>query len=300
MAAVGLIVLVPLLLLLVAGSVTAVALALSARPDGTLPSEVAAARRHAVVSSALAGAVALVVCVLLPLTLVMLRLGVPARLVACLPLVAAGSALVVLLVGELTWPRQRGATRTARLQDRSFVSVLGGRWPRWAAVVVLGQIAATVALGVLADPSGRSLTRATPGRSSTAGPFPGWDYGTVQLAALACCVGVALLVARAATHRSAVVTADPDTDLLLRRASVARAARVLVAGTLVTLGADLFVGGSAAANVWAAGGAATVLTRAAMLLGALVALAGLASLLVPVPRLSSTRSAPPPTTAVSA
>jgi hypothetical protein len=138
-----------------------------------------------------------------------------------------------------------------------------------------------VVAGVLAAPGGASIGR----RSGSAGPFPGWVYGLPQLLVLAGCVAAALLVGRAAAHRSAVVTADVDTDLLLRRASAARAWRVIVAATLVTLGADLFVAGHAAANLWSDGGLAAVTARVVMVLGPLVTLGGLGTLLVPVPRL---------------
>ena len=98
-----------------------------------------------------------------------------------------------------------------------------------------------------------------------AGPFPGWAYGVPQLVVLAAVVGLLLLVLRATTHRATVVTADLETDHLLRRASAARAFRTATFGILVTAGADLFFGGSAARNVH--DGAAGAVALGVMLLG---------------------------------
>ena len=63
----GLVLLVPLLVLLVAGLVVLVTVAASARPDRTLTREIASARRHGVVTSAVAVAVMLLMVVLTPL-----------------------------------------------------------------------------------------------------------------------------------------------------------------------------------------------------------------------------------------
>ena len=92
---------------------------------------------------------------------------------------------------------------------------------------------------------------------------------------------------RAVLRRSAVVTADADTDRLLRRASVARACRALAAGSLVTLGADLFVAGAAAARAFDDGGWHGVAVSL-MAAGPFLVLAGLVALVLPVPRLPAT------------
>ena len=111
------------------------------------------------------------------------------------------------------------------------------------------------------------------------------------LLALAVVVGLALLVVRAATDRAAVVAADAATDRLLRRSSAARAFRVALVGTLLTLAADLFFGGMAAHNVLA--GPARVAAVTTLVVGLGCGLAGLAALLWPVPRLRAVAAAPP-------
>ena len=105
-------------LLVIAAAAVALSMA-TAQPDSTLAAEVASARRHAVVTSVLAG-VAMTVAVVLALGVAGLTgVGIAPRVLACLPLAATAVALVVLLLGELTWPRPHGATRTAVLHDRS-------------------------------------------------------------------------------------------------------------------------------------------------------------------------------------
>ncbi len=279
---------VPLGLLVLALLVVAVALAASGRPTAGLPAQVASARRHAVTTSLLSALAALVTLVGLGGGLLAgIGTAVRAPLVGCLPLAGAAAALVVLLAGELTWPRPHGSTRTALLHDRSGRAVLPTPWARAvlaaASVLVLGLVAA----GLRAAADGRSVTHATATTSASRGPFPGWSYGLPQLGATALCLLLALLVLRAATLRSTVVGEDPlsvETDLLLRRASAARAARALLAGVLVTLGADLLVAGTALAGVHP-GGAGRGIGVALALAGPVTLLCGLAVLLVPVPRL---------------
>ncbi len=280
--------LVPLLLLLLAALVVAVLLAASARPGATLTSEVASARRHAVVTS-------LVAFALMTASLLVLAWLVPsgalggldgARVVAVAPLVATATALVVLLGGELTWPRPHGATRTALLHDRSARTLLRPGWSKAALTAVVALALVLVVTGLLADGSGDSVTRVRADGAAGAGPFPGWVYGLPQLVTLAACVLLCVLTVGAAVRRAAVVTADLDTDLVLRRASAARALRALVAGTLLTLGPDLLVAGGAGRRV-AEAGPWHALALVALVAGPLVVVLGLAALLVPVPRLSA-------------
>lgn len=298
--------LVLLVLFVVLGVTVAVVLALSSRPDSTLTSEVASARRHAMTTSGLSLALMLVTPLLLVLALVtMTFLGTSfafapaARVVACAPLLGSLAGLLVLLLGELNWPRPTGASRTALLHDRSARSLLTRGWPLWAAAVTLLTAGAVVTAGVLADENGATVTHVRPDGADTAGPFPGWMYGVPQLVTLAACVLVAVLVVRAAARRSAVVTADVETDQLLRRASVARACRALVAGALLTLGPDLVVAGSALHRAFG-DSAVHGLATATLATGLLVGLLGFVALLVPVPRLPSAPYAVPPSTSVSA
>ena len=87
----GLLVFVFPLLVVAVGAVALTAA--TARPDSTLTSEVASARRHAVVTSALAG-VAMSVAVVVPvLTAMVSESGLAPRVQACLPLTATAVAM---------------------------------------------------------------------------------------------------------------------------------------------------------------------------------------------------------------
>ena len=295
--------LVPVVLLAV---VVGVVLAATSRSTSTLTSEVATARRHAVTTSAVAALLLLGSPVLLALffgaTMVVdlggLSFLTSTRFLAVAPLVGALAGLGALLVGELTWPRPTGSSRTALLQDRSLRSLLQGAWVRSAAVTTLLTAAALVAGGVLADGSGAAIRHQRPDGADTAGPFPGWVYAGPQLTVLVLCVLVGALTLRAVLRRSAVVTADADTDRLLRRASVGRACRAITAGALVTLGPDLFFGGAATARAFDDGGWHT-LAVVLMATAPFLVLAGLVVLVLPVPRLPATGyPVAPPTTSV--
>ncbi len=290
----GLVLLVPLLVLLLAGVVVLVTVAASARPDHTLTRELASARRHGVVTSAVAVAVMLLTLLLTPTGVTVAGLTVVgldgARLAAVLPLTGAAAALLVLLLGEVTWPRPRGATRTALVHDRSVALLLRGRWAAVAAGSVALLVLTTVAGGLLAHEDDRTLHTEVRSADGTlreahgAGPFPGWEYGVPQLVVLGTALVVLALVLRAATTRATVVTADLETDRLLRRASAARAYRTLAFGTLVTAGVDLVVAGHAARRVFDGGQDQVAL--GVLLLGVGCVVAALVVALVPAPRLS--------------
>ena len=307
----GLLLVAVLVVLLLLGLALLVVLVTSSRPDALMSSELAAARRHAVTTSGvsltllLATPVVLVVGLAATTAVVGLSPVVPAfRAVACAPLTGGLLALLALLLGEATWPRPTGTSRTALLHDRSARALLTRGWPLWGGVTVLVTTVLLVGAGLLGDESGSSVTHVRADGSSSAGPFPGWTYAGPQLVALAGCVLVAAATVRAAARRSAVVTADVETDMLLRRASVARVSRALVAATLMTLGPDLLLGGLALRNAFAGTGWQTVGSVAA-LAGPLLGLLGLVALLVPVPRLPATPlhgvpATPPSTPQVSA
>ena len=276
---VGLLLLGPLLLGVLIGLAVLVGLAVSARPDHTLSRELVVARRHGVTTSAVALVVQVLALVLAPFALT-----------AVLPLAGSALALLILLAGELTWPRPRGTTRTAVIRDRSVGSVLPTGWATTAAAAG-GLLVVTLLVGgwlgnssssdaaiatTRVDPDGGLVERA-------AGPFPGWTYGVPQLLVLAVVVALLLLVLRATTDRATVVTADVATDQLLRRASAARAFRTATFGAMITTGADLFFGASAARHVH--DGAAGAVALGVMLLGVGCLLAALAVVLVPAPRL---------------
>jgi hypothetical protein len=293
----GLLFLVPLTLVVPAALVVLVVLALSARPDHTLSRELVSARRHGVATSVVA-----VLLQLLGLGLTFLGLG-NAPLTAVLPLAGSALALVALLVGELTWPRPRGTTRTAVIHDRSIGSLLRGGWARTASGAATLLVLTLLVGGWLGNSSSAdasiAVTEILPDGTLTeraAGPFPGWAYGVPQLIVLGVIGALLLLVLRATTQRATVVTADLATDHVLRRASAARAFRAASFGILVTAGADLFLGGSAAHHVH--GGVAGAVALGAMLLGLGCAVAAVVVVLVPAPRLP--RTAPETATPVSA
>lgn len=293
----GLLLLLPLALVIPAGLVVIVVVAASARPDHTLSRELVTARRHGVTTAVVA-----VMLQGLGLGLTFVGLG-DAPLTAVLPLAGSALALLALLVGELTWPRPRGTTRTAVIHDRSLGSLLRGGWARTTSGAATLLVVALLVGGWLGNNSSSDASIAVTETLSdgtlverAAGPFPGWAYGVPQLVVLAIVGVLLLLVLRAATHRAAVVTADLETDHLLRRASAARAFRTVTFGILVTAGADLFFGGSAAHNVL--DGAADAVALGVMVLGLGCAVAALVVVLVPAPRLP--RTAPEATAPVSA
>ena len=286
--------------LLVVALVVGVVLATSSRPDASLGSEVATARRHAVTT----GAVSMLVAVATPFVVLAAfgasyvlgsPLGLPFRPVAAAPLTGAFLGLVVLLVGELTWPRPTGASRTALLQDRSVRHLLDSGWVRLTAAGAGVAVVGLVLGGLVGD--GQTITRVRADGSDSAGPFPGWAFAAPQLVLLVLCGVLAVLCVRAASRRSAVVRADSETDDLLRRASVARAGRLVLSSALVTLGSDLFFGGLAAQHAYDTGAWHTV-AACAGLVGPLVTLLGLVALVLPAPRLPAVHPVgPAPTSA---
>ncbi|MGZ8737619.1 MAG: hypothetical protein ACXWW7_10685 [Nocardioides sp.] len=282
----GFLILIPLLLIVSAALAVIVGLAVSARPDHTLSRELVSARRHGVTT-------ALVAVALQGLGLALSPASFSPNLTAVMPLVGSALALLALLVGELTWPRPRGTTRTAVIRDRSVGSLLRGGWARTAGVAAALLVFTLVVGGLLGNSSSSDAAIATvdvqPDGSMVeraSGPFPGWAYGVPQLVVLVAVVGLLLLALRATTDRATVVTADLETDHLLRCASAARAFRTATFGILVTAGADLFFGGSAARNVH--DGVAGVVALGVMLLGLGCLLAALVIVLVPTPRLPRT------------
>ena len=283
----GLVLVLPLLLLLAVGTVVLVVLAATRRPDDRLTSELAAARRHGLWTSVLA-----IVFVLLAPALLWPALSrvVPGGfLLGVLPLLGAIGAQVVLLVGERTWPRPQGTTRTARVHPRSIGIFLRGGWA--------GLTAGAVTALAIVIATGRYLGRGDDGHSLStvdhaadgstmgrmAGPFPGWDYGLPQTAALLVLVALLALVLRAVTGRPAVVTADAATDLLLRRASAARTYRVTSFAVLLTVAGDLFFAGTSMQRIYTGGG--DLAGKLAVLVALAAGLGALVVLLVPAPRL---------------
>lgn len=289
--AASLILLLPLALFLALGVVVVLVLALTARPAHTLPSEVASARRHSLLTSIAAGVVFVGTVGLLvwfaALRPTVGRVPPTPYWLGALPLIGAVVALPVLGIGELTWPRPRDTKRVANLNPRTIRDLV----PRGWAVVTSGVVLVTVGLVLAgwwtADGSGRSITALDleDGRSSsTSGPFPGSFYVLPQLVALTASLGLLYGVLRLVVHRPAVVRSDVTTDNRLRAASVVRALRMVAAATALTCAGNLFFGGASATNAYDSGWQQTV-GLAAMFLGPVFGLTAIGLLLAPAPRL---------------
>lgn len=270
----------------------AVGVALLAARRTPVPSEAAAAaRRHAAVVSTLAWVVALLSPVaLVPLVRVAGSGGLTAGvLTGLLPTVTGLLFLAVHTIGESTWPRPTGTVRRAPLTPRT-VADLAPRGLRrlvraWAATLVVTLVVS----GLVAD-GGRAITRAWEQGSTTASPFPGWYYGVPLLVATGVVVAASEGVLRLIARRPAVMDAQPEWDLGLRRLSAHRVLR----GTQLVLGLTtagvLLVAGTAVRSVARSGAAGTfppgspglaVVGVAVALLGAVAGLACVLIALVP-------------------
>jgi len=287
--AASLLLLVPAVLFATVGLVVLVVLTLTARPDHTLASEVASARRHGLVTSVLA-ATAFVATIAFLIALASRPSDGYVRLwQGALPLVGAVVALLVLALGELTWPRPRGLQRQVNLNPRTMGDLVPQTWTRILAGLAVLTLAVIGFGWWAAHPYGHSLTRVHAGglRVESASPFPGSDYGLPQLVAL----GVALLalygVLRLVVLRPAVVRSDVATDNRLRAASVVRATRVVVSALALTAAGNLFFGGTTGLRLYDPGWQQNI-SAAAMLLGAALGVLGILLVLTPAPRLPKT------------
>lgn len=284
--AASLLLLVPAVLFATVGVVVLVVLTLTARPDHTLASEVASARRHGLVTSVLA-ATAFVATIAFLIALASRPSDGYVRLwQGALPLTGAVVALLVLALGELTWPRPRGLQRQVNLNPRTLSDLVPQTWTR----ILVGLTVLTLSvIGFgwwAAHPYGHSLVRVHEGglQVDSASPFPGSDYGIPQLVAL----GVALLslygVLRLVVLRPAVVRSDVATDNRLRAASAVRAIRVVVSALALTAAGNLFFGGTTGLRLHDPGWQQN-LSAAAMLVGGSLGVVGVLLVLAPAPRL---------------
>lgn len=243
--------LLPLLVVLLVAVAAASGTGFVRRSPPSRETTVAAARRHASVSSVAAVALGVTaalgtgVVATLPGTLQgASRNGVAALSV---PLAFGIAYTAVLLLGELTWPRPEGDLRRARLvhrglfdaAPRSLVALTTGALVGGGVVVLLGAL--------LAAPDGRSFGVSAAGGTirGAASPFAGLAYGgpaALGLLALALLTGAAL---RVVAQRPAVVTADDRIEAALRRASAHRVLRGTAATALVVTGGLLAVSGNA-------------------------------------------------------
>lgn len=184
-------------------------------------------------------------------------------------LVVAGLLYVAVhAVGELNFPRPQGAIRRASLVPRSVADV-APRWLRTATWAWLGLAVAIAVAGALTSSDGRSITRST----GTASPYPGPDYALPALVAIAVLVLAAEGALRLVARRPAVMDADPEWDLALRRLGAHRALRggQLTAG--LTVAALLFYGGIALHSVGLGGLSGGVIALAALVAGTAAVLA---------------------------
>jgi hypothetical protein len=281
----------PLLLLpvLLLAAVVAATTALAQRSAPSAETSVAAARRHARITSTAAIVLGVAAGVWVAVTGLGTTSPGGAGITALLvPIAVALVHTVVVGIGELTWPRPDGEVRRARLVRRGPLDAA----PRWLTRVAGGAAAAAavtvIAGAVLAAPDGRSYTAvlvagALDGegrRTSTASPFPGLFYGGPA--------GLGLLLLAAATltalwivaTRPAVATRDERIETALRRASAHRVLRAGTAAVLVDTGGLLFIGGMAARI---GPGVVPLLGGAVAVLGVLAILAGVAVLCTRAP-----------------
>ncbi|WNB85983.1 hypothetical protein [Cellulomonas sp. ATA003] len=302
MAGPGLIVLL-LAALVLAGLVALVAVAVvGVRAPAPPPSRAAeAARRHAAVVHAIA-LVALVLTLAAGPTLVA---GRPADLtqgvlLGLVPAVAGLAFAAVQVVGEATWPRPSGTVRRAPLARRTARDVAPGRLRRVTWAWALLAVVTLVACGLVAD-DGRALTRTWDLGSRSASPFPGWYYGVPLMLAVAVVLLAAEGLLRLVARRPVVSDADPAWDLALRRLSAHRALRGAQLVLAWTAAGVLLVAGGPLRNVGTRygldGEVAELLPMhhlgtAAVVLGLVVALAGLVIALVPATAVGELRPAP--------
>jgi len=308
----GIVLSVPLLLTLVIGVALVAVLAATATRSERLIGTVAAARRHGTATGGLAVALGIAVAWVAPQTARRLDAASGVGLLA-VPLIFALAHTAVVLAGELTWPRPRGAVRSAALAARapSTVAPRGLRrlWRTSAALV-----AVVCAVGWLtADPSGRAIGSTVVGPDGqpvwggSAGPYPGWVFAAPALVGL-----LALVVAvegglRLVAARAAVAGADPAAEAALRRASAHRLLRGASSGALGTAGGLLVFGGGAVRGVysgswggvvgqeqlWGHEPALVAVGTGATVLGLACGLAALAVLCLPAPRVHPDPAAAP-------
>ena len=274
----GVVALLPFLLVLVLALAVAAGGAFVRREPPRRETTVAAARRHAAGTSALALALGGIAAVGSLAAGLRLLSGAGSLGLSALsaPLAFGIVHTVVLLLGELTWPRPAGEIRRARLVRR-------GPWdaaPRWLLRVTAtasGTAVLTLVLGAaVADPDGRSVSAGSASElAASASPFPGWTYGGPAAAGLLLLAATTVTALSAVANRPAVVTDDDRAEDALRRASAHRVLRGATTAALVTTGGLLLTGGHAVWRVGTTAGPGLLATT-----GVLAASAGLIALLV--------------------
>ena len=238
----------------------------------------AAARRHAAGTSALAlalGGIAAVGSLAAGLRMLSGAGGLGLAALSA-PLAFGIVHTVVLLLGELTWPRPDGEIRRARLVRRGPGTRRRAGCCGWRPPHRGPPCSPWCSARRWRTPTGAA---SVPGSASelaaSAGPFPGWTYGGPAAAGLLLLAMTAATALTAVANRPAVVTDDDRAEDALRRASAHRVLRGATTAALVTTGGLLLTGGHA---VWRVGTTAGPGLLAAT--GVLAASAGLIALLV--------------------
>ncbi|ROS75494.1 hypothetical protein [Cellulomonas sp. PhB143] len=161
--------------------------------------------------------------------------GLVGRVAALLPTASLLGFLALHAIGELTWPKPRGAERHARLVARTTSDITTGRLYHAPIVWFAALAAVSLLFGVMAS-GPRSLSRVIDGyRAHTVGPFPGWLWTVPILVAAAAVLVVTELVLRLIASRPAVEDVGEEWDMWLRR----RAARSILRTVQLMLGLTL-------------------------------------------------------------
>ncbi|WP_346620622.1 hypothetical protein [Blastococcus montanus] len=291
--------LLPLLFVVTAAFTLGVGATLVRRSPPSTEATVAAARRHARWTSGAAIGLGVAAAVVVADTGAFAgdRPGGQGITVLLVPVAFAVVHTLVLLLGELTWPRPVGEVRHARLARRGTFDTA----PRWllrsAAGAAVGFLAVVTVGALAADPDGRSFSylRGTGmgagDLGQTASPFPGWFYGRPAVLGLVVAGVVTLVALHVVATRPAVVTRDERIEAALRRASAHRVLRGATAALLVDTGGLLFIAGTAMPDIGPA--AFDWLEGGAMAIGVLSMLAGAAVAFSPAPRVPAEAPAVP-------
>jgi hypothetical protein len=176
--------------------------------------------------------------------------------VALAPFAVALAYCAVRAAGELTWPRPRGAVRSAPLTRRTLRD-LGGPRLRWLLASAALLIVTLVVAGLTATPDGASVphpVRTMPDGSvltGASGPYPGWAYGVPLLVGLALTLLATAGTLRIVARRTPLSEVPRAHDDAVRCTSAAR----ILAGVQLCVGATtafvLLVMGASLANAGA-------------------------------------------------
>lgn len=245
--------LLPFLLVLLLAAVLASTVVHARRTAPSRETAVAAARRHA----GLTAAAALVAAALAGLGAAVTGLGLftgpgdLGRSLLLAPLAAATAHSVVLLVGELTWPRPRADVRRAQLTRRGLLDAAPHWLLRLAAAIPAALVVVLVVGTLTADHTGRGIAVSWASGGAAAGPYPGSFYAAPAAAGLAVLVVATTAALRVVAERPAVATEDPRIEAALRRASTHRVLRGAVAGALALLAGLLLTMGTSLHSIGA-------------------------------------------------